>query len=71
MSLPSDFPSALWQRILTANAGDDDQCQLLADQVIEWVDGKHPDILGEVLDQLRTERAYGVSLQVIGGDLAL
>ena len=65
MSLPADFPTALWQRILAANAGDDDQCQLLADEVIEWVDGQHPDILGEVLDQLRTERAYGVSLKLL------
>lgn len=65
MSLPPDFPSALWQHILTADAGDEDECQLLADQVIEWVDGQHPDVLGEVLDQLRTEMAYGVSLKLL------
>ena len=64
-ALPGDFPPLLWTHICEADQENGERCQELAQQIVYWADGRHPDELGQVLDAIRGRRAYGVSLELL------
>lgn len=64
-TLPSDFPPLLWTDICRADPENGERCQELAKQIVYWADGRHPDELGQVLDAIREQRAYGISLELL------
>ncbi|MCA9544339.1 MAG: hypothetical protein KC613_08110 [Myxococcales bacterium] len=61
-----DLPEALWARVKTHQADPDAlPGPDVAAELIAWCEGRHPNDLQALLDALRAEGAYAVSLEVL------
>jgi hypothetical protein len=65
LSEPNPIPPEVWARVQAFLAGDGEDPEQIASDLVDWVDGRPADDLVGMLDALRDAGAYPVSLHVL------